>query len=442
MNDFSNKITLVKKFYFLDYFYVLLRSVEKYSNIDRVFDSFKELKQINRLGESKYRKLTVENKNLSKVQLNRYRFTFEQVIMESESYNLIEKDDSSIIITNKGKHLIKIYDQEGSYEFNKEIFFLMEQKHNSYYYLINLFYEMNKKNTGLMIFPIYSPRKLGFNKSDIKTTKDVKEYAKRLQKKIEEDIQKYIGKDIDLTEGNNEIFMKLVKSNIVKRNDSDDFDLNKYNKMTKRYRDYWLSYFLREIYGCRYSYSAFDIWAYRGKQIGIMQATEFHPDFNGRIVYPTSVILESTESKDFRQLYVYPNNKKLFVHQPTEEKSNEEFVDALVQAYYEIKRRNQLYFINLISLREIVCFKMKISERLFQELLDDTYRLSLENQTKIQISLEVDRLPEETNAMYLKREPVMIGGKYRNIIAIDITKREKENEHNRQVYKKTPYAIT
>ena len=50
------------------------------------------------------------------------------------------------------------------------------------------------------------------------------------------------------------------------------------------------------------------------------------------------------------------------------------------------------------------------------------YRLNLQSKLQIKIALEVDKLPEETKAMYLTREPVMIAGKYRNIIAIDISK--------------------
>jgi hypothetical protein len=34
--------------------------------------------------------------------------------------------------------------------------------------------------------------------------------------------------------------------------------------------------------------------------------------------------------------------------------------------------------------------------------------------------LEVDKLPDETQVMYVQREPVMVDGKYRNIIAIDL----------------------
>ena len=59
-NWIISKPQSVNRFYFLDYFYVLLKSVENYSNIDKVFDSFKIMKQKYQLGESKYKKLTIE----------------------------------------------------------------------------------------------------------------------------------------------------------------------------------------------------------------------------------------------------------------------------------------------------------------------------------------------------------------------------------------------
>ena len=77
---------------------------------------------------------------------------------------------------------------------------------------------------------------------------------------------------------------------------------------------------------------------------------------------------------------------------------------------------------NSFSLREIVCYNLKISEFCFEQLLDKAYKLNLAGQLRIRISLEVDRLPEETKANYLKRTPIMIDGKFRNIIAIDVTK--------------------
>jgi hypothetical protein len=61
--------------------------------------------------------------------------------------------------------------------------------------------------------------------------------------------------------------------------------------------------------------------------------------------------------------------------------------------------------------------KLRIPEHLFDEFLSYAYH---DNKLTIRISLEVDRLPEETSAMYLRRAPVMVDGKYRNIIAIDL----------------------
>jgi len=45
---------------------------------------------------------------------------------------------------------------------------------------------------------------------------------------------------------------------------------------------------------------------------------------------------------------------------------------------------------------------MKISEAVFESLLDRAYKHLLSGRLRISISLEVDRLPEETKAMYLQ----------------------------------------
>jgi hypothetical protein len=77
------------------------------------------------------------------------------------------------------------------------------------------------------------------------------------------------------------------------------------------------------------------------------------------------------------------------------------------------------------DLREKVCFRMRIPSYHFNECLEKTYLMNLRGEMDAQISLEADRLPHETNAMYLKREPVLVNGKYKNIIAIDYKKNRK-----------------
>jgi hypothetical protein len=138
------------------------------------------------------------------------------------------------------------------------------------------------------------------------------------------------------------------------------------------------------------------------------------------------VVLDHTDSGDFKSIYKYSDGKQLFLHEPSRETFQDEFVDALVEGYFVLRRIHRNYFINLADLREIVCYNLKISEQMFERCLNEVYRLNLIGKLRIRISLEVDKLPEETNAMYLKHEPVMVDGSYRHIIAIDVTK----GEHN------------
>jgi len=416
----------VKKFYFLEYFYVLLKSVENHSDKAHVFDSFKNLKQAQRLGESKYKKLTSEEE-LTKHRLNRYFFTFVQVIDEAKQYELVKEENSSLRLTDQGKKLISMYQEEGSVRFTRVLFELMERNYNAFRYLIDLFYRANRYRPGFLIFPNYSPRQLHFERSAVRTSRDIIEYSEKLVVRLQQDIKEFLGLERDLRNENKKLLSRLRESNLLPQSNSAQFAQGKYNVITKRFRDHWMNYFLKQIYGYEASLSSFDIWTYRGKQIGIIHATEFYPGFNGRIVYPTSVLRESTKSKDFQRLYEYDDGVGLYVHEPDEEDSDnrDEFVDRLVKGYFKLRGFSRSYFVNLAALREIVCLDMKISEHVFETFLNSIYRLVLASQLKVQISLEVDKLPEETQAMYLKQEPVMVDGKYRNIIAIDVTKGDK-----------------
>ncbi len=416
----------VKRFYFLEYFYVLLRSVEKYAEKEQVFNSFKILKRQYRLGESKYKTPALDGENLSKLQLDRYRYTFGEVIDESKEYDLIKEDDKQkLVLTDEGRKLLTEYQEQGIVYFNQSLFRLMESRYNAFYYLIEFLYNVNKYKPGLLIFPNYSPRQLHFDRTNIRTTGHFLKYADILVDRLQHDIQKYLGERRDLRKRNKRLLSQLIDSGLLSSNSAVKFPPEKYNVITKRIRDFWINYFLTDLYQYQYSLSSFDIWTYRGKQIGIIQATEFYPNFNGRIVYPTSVIMKSTTSHDFTNLYNYQDGFGLYIHKPIGQTNQEKFVDYLVKAYFDLRRPSRSYFINLSALREIVCYNMKISEQLFEQFLDTIYKLNLAGQLKIRISLEVDKLPEETKAMYLKQEPVMVDGRYRNIIAIDVAKGEK-----------------
>lgn len=420
-----------KKFYFFDYFYILLRSAASHSNRDAIFDSFKNLKQEFSLGESKYKKLTDENEHLNTKKIGKYKYTFNEVISESINYNLIYIDENKILITKKGYEALEKYNIN-KFEFNKYIFHLMENKLFVFRSLIDTCYNSNKSKGGLLILPIYSPRKLGFDKSLMTKNKHILEYSYCLKNKLTEDLKKYVGVDKNLRKYEKILIDKLVDDGLVTRNPVEDYNQRLYNKITMRFRKFWLNYFLRHVYNYPHSFATFNIWVERGKQLGLIHTTEFYPDFDGRLVYPTSLIIDKTRNKDFELMFEYPDNKKLYMHKPDWDgkkirgasKAQESFINALVESYFDIRKSRRTHFIRLPDLREKVCYKMRIPSFVFDDFLEKIYIMNLKGEVdlKVQISLEADRLPQETNAIYLRREPVLINGKYKNIIAIDYKK--------------------
>ncbi len=419
----------VKKFYFLDYFFILLSSVEKNSSWEEAFAAFKVLKQKHRLGESKYKKLTGDGENPTQTQQRRYRYTFKQVLEESKEHGLVRDDDSQALsLTPRGHQLLSSHRTSGVREFNLALFKLMEDNYKGFRTLVTFLYRANPKGAGVLIFPHYSPLELHFQRSALKTRQDMVRYTEALVRKLQGDVKHYLEQDVPLREENAQLLRKLTDDGLLPGDMSEPFAPTDYNKITKRIRDSWITYFLKDLYKCPDAMSTFDLWVYRAKQIGVIHATELHPSVNGKLVYPTSVVLDNTNSVDFHSVYTYPDHHHLYLHEPSDTSFQEDFVDALVKGYFDLRRAVRNYFVNLSALRELVCFHLKISAFWFEKTLNEIYRLNLSGQLQIRISLEVDKLPEETNAMYMKHEPVMVDGSYRNIIAIDVSKGESRNE--------------
>lgn len=416
---------LVKKFYLIEYFYILLKSIQSNKDIDSIFESFRSLKHEFQLGESKYKKLTLNDEDLSHKQLSRYVYTLNQVVGEAINYSLVKegKEKSTLELTKTGALLIEKFEQDRKL-YIEMLLRLMEEKYNAFYHLLNLCYRVNNHKQGLLVLPIYSPLKLGFVKKEITKTGHILSYLDALTIKLQADLKKYTGKTKRLSKIQKELVEELVSDNyLVDKDSGADFDQTKYNSILKKIRSFWLNYILKNIYDYTYSFDTFNIWVERGKQLGILQSTEFYPGVNGRMVYPTAIISNKVKNNDFKKVYSYSNHLNLFLHNPKWKENEEIFVDTLHSSYFELrKNRNNNLYINLTDLREKVCYKLRIATFVFDDFLNRTYLLNLKGHLKIQISLEADRLPHETSAMYLKREPVLINGKYKNIIAIDYKK--------------------
>jgi hypothetical protein len=423
------RLTDTKKFYFLEYFYILLKSVEKFNEPQEVFSSFKEYKENLFLGESRYKKIATSSEELTNKQIGRYKYTFNEVLEESKIYELVISDkEGNLKIGKNGKELLKFYDLNGHDAFYSNLFKLIETKTNGFQYFIKSLYELNQNKSGMIILPIYSPLKLNIKKNDITKTGDIIDYLEKLLTKIKVEISIHLPliKDVNLENANKKLIDRLKDLKLIGDENSSRIEMKHYNGIIKRIRDYWLNFFLNDIYKLKVSLSYFDIWIFRAKQFGLINSTEFYPNYNGKIVYPVSIISNSSNSHDFQLFHTYINGEKLFLHKPNWDSFQDTFIMEIYKSYFDLKKSNRSYFINLLDLSEIVCYKLKISFKTFVEFLESAYQLNLKNRLQIKISLEADRLPFETNAMYLKRDPIIIDNKLRNIIAIDLTKNEKD----------------
>ncbi|MCR1024285.1 hypothetical protein NQT66_05665 [Cellulophaga baltica] len=413
----------VKKFYLLDYFLILLQSCLVSDNPEVIFLKFKTLKEKERLGESKYKKLVIdEGEDLSAKQVARYKYTLQQVISESVACGLIIDKNGFINITKKGKKCLVLAEKDKR-SFYNYLLKILEKRYSAFYHLVKLCYRQNQSKNGLLIFPIYSPRKLGFDKKEMKTNGHLMKYSNHLRKTLENDINNFLGLTISLKNPENELIAKLIDDNLLSSERSGDiFDSKQYNSIISRFRKFWLNYFLKNIYQYPFSFTTFNIWVERGKQLGVIHTTEFYPNFDGRLVYPTSIIVENNKNSDLVKSYDYGNGEFLYIHKPKWSNNKNKFIEALHNGYHDLKNSKRSNFIRISDLREKVCYKLKLPSFKFNEFLQETYNESLKGETKIQISLEADRLPQETNAMYLKREPVIINKQQKNIIAIDYKK--------------------
>ncbi len=366
----TTKLSAVKKFYLLDYFYVLLKSIEQFNDETKVFQRFISLKQQYKLGESKYRRLTQDTDEISKTQKDRFYYTFTQVLYEAKLYNLIRQNDEELLLTDIGKEALSKYLELNPQLFYLYLFRLMEQNYLAFSYFINFFNRASKDSNGLIILPMYSPLKLNLERRSIVNTQDLETYFECLKNRLEQDIKNLLKQNISLTEANQILLDQLFSSKIIGREKTDAFNPKKYNAILNRVRKYWQDYFLKKIYGFSHSLQSFEIWTYRGKQIGILHATEFFPNFSGKLIYPTSIIKESTASKDFTEVFKYERQSvSLYIHNPSWRRTQDEFLDALTLYYFKIRKKARSVFINLNELKELVCFKLRINEYTFREFL-------------------------------------------------------------------------
>jgi hypothetical protein len=143
---------------------------------------------------------------------------------ECKEYKLLtEKRNHSIHLTENGEKLLLQHRKEGVRAFNLSVFKLMEDTHKAFRTLIEFLYKANPKVSGALVFPHYSPLELNFNRKNIQTTNDMMRYMQSLVIKLQLDIEHYLKINVDLSEVNRELLVKITRDRLLEESPSAQF---------------------------------------------------------------------------------------------------------------------------------------------------------------------------------------------------------------------------
>lgn len=421
-----------KRFYFIEYYALLLGAINKYSIVSQAQKEFIYQKNSHYLGLSRYRKISSNNEDGTLLKSkDKYEYTFSQVLLECKNFNLVEENKQlkNLSLTIDGEKLLEAY-RTNKTQYKEILLQLMERKYTAFSYLLDKIYKISPKKSGLIIFPNYSPNDLGFTKSEFLTVETVHQYIEKYEQRIVDDIKKYINQNYEVTNETLELITELKDKGYISDKLSDEFNLKKYNAVVRKTQVFWRNRLLK-FYGISSRWQSFEIWIYRAKQLGILNTTPFYPDFLGQIIYPVAIITkkEFLNNTNYKLVMNYKNEKFLYKRNVQWETIENDFFNELWNVYSELKKRNRINFLSLHNIKEIVCYNLKISYEQFSEFLNIAYEKSLNGNTSYSISLEADKLPEETNAIYIKREPIFVNGKNRNIISLSYKGKDNEQIH-------------
>lgn len=404
----SNKAILVKRFYHLDFYYFVSFLVGRgFRTFDGIF------------------KAVIQHQNdlyeISNILNSREKFKTENAIRstidEMVRLNLLLiYENESVILTDDGELLNNYVLGRNFPEAEK----LLCQKMENYFglpsQLISYLKKANNNGGGLVVFPRPSPSALNISADDIISGNKLKDYCKGCCEYAQKEIQKYMGIQVDY----DEMFLRLHSSLLAyfKRMDFKKQSIN----IPREVKSICYSFYIEKFFENKFDTTTFDIWRNRARELKIINSSEQFPGFNGLIIYPIS-ILSKTKLKQNQELILMAEtseNERIYRYEPNWTKKNKEmFVTSLWNNYIELSKSYKTFFVPILDLRDIVCFKLQINEVTFASFLSNAYNESMNEVIQhFKISLEVDRSPQERSFKNFKRLPILINSVPKNIIGI------------------------
>jgi len=395
----------VKRFYHLDYYYFLLSVItNKPVHESSILNSIKN--QIQKFNEIAYSLISVKKFGT--------KYSIRSVLEESVYFGLVNYDSRRYSITGEGLNLLEAFENRQIKLAERIIGEKMEILYGGISQLVESLYRANLQD-GLIVFPKPSPKDLGLNSKRLLHEKYLKEYVKAFAEYTYDNILKYVGKEIFPSEIEKTLFSNLVFF-LTKAKENNVINVN----LPREVKNIMYDFYLKTILDNKFDRVSFEIWLLRCKELRIVNSSEFFPNTFSRVIYPTSRLSTFVPSSFEFFANAKSLNKIIVRFCPKWSNFKEVFMQALWEIYQELTSMSKSFYVSVLDLRDVICFKLQISEKDFEEFLGTAFNESIEGRMDWDISLEVDRLPEERVFVKSKRFPILINNIPKNIIAIKI----------------------
>lgn len=403
--DRKFSMTSVQRVYHTDFFYFLLFVINKegsvsesnvYSYLLNNREKIRELSS-NLLSEKKIFSL----------------YAIRSTLKESIRFKFINLKKGRISLTVKGEHLLQAFSLRDYDQVDRIIAEENEKTYGAFSFLIENLYKVSKVS-GLVVFPKPSPKEFDLNFQKLSEKNYLEIYSKKFSEYAKKDIERYTRVNIDSREVEMLLFTNL--SNVIIK--AKEKNVQKIN-MPREVKDIMYDYYIKKFFENKLDRVSLNIWIERGKELGIINSSEFYPGTFSKVIYPTAMLSESIPANFLQLTNTMSSSQKIIKFNPAWNIFKEQFVAALWKSYTTLSNSINSFFISVLDLKDVVCFQLQISERLFTGFLSNAYKESINNAIEWDISMEVDRLPE-FRTFKSKRYPILINGVPKNIIAIKI----------------------
>lgn len=163
----------------------------------------------------------------------------------------------------------------------------------------------------------------------------------------------------------------------------------------KRIKDAVTDRLLELLFGTIVAPRDFWVWQTRMDWAGLTLLARKLPGALGRVWFPVGAF-RRTGGPSFLPIEgISQQGLCYYVYAPAGPAAEERFAATLYDVYSQIRRREQVEYVSLLSVRDEVCYLLRIGNGRFEELLQRVFPLALQGQLPYAMALEVDLSPAD-----------------------------------------------